>query len=116
MPQDLKTMISRSGGGDLKLVIEKELFDTDVADNSQQFSIPMKQVKEDFLSEKDQTELKLRSGHNERVQLWSMSRKSQLRFALVKGLVENSLFRQLRFIFSESYKCEASENCYEEAF
>ncbi|CAB4297861.1 unnamed protein product [Prunus armeniaca] len=84
MPQDMKNMISRSGGGDLKLVIEKELFDTDVADNNQQFSIPMKQVKEDFLSEKDQTELKLRSGHNERVQLWSMSRKSQLRFALVK--------------------------------
>ncbi|CAL8106871.1 unnamed protein product [Prunus armeniaca] len=84
MPQDMKNMISRSGGGHLKLVIEKELFDTDAADNNQQFSIPMKQVKEDFLSEKDQTELKLRSGHNERVQLWSMSRKSQLRFALVK--------------------------------
>ncbi|PQQ05053.1 hypothetical protein Pyn_00406 [Prunus yedoensis var. nudiflora] len=46
MPQDMKNMISRSGGRDLKLVIEKELFDTDVADDNQHFSIPMKQVKE----------------------------------------------------------------------
>ncbi|CAB4267365.1 unnamed protein product [Prunus armeniaca] len=66
MPQDMKNRISSIGGGDLKLVIEKELFDTDVADNNQRFSIPMKQVKEDFLSEKDQTELKLRDGHNQK--------------------------------------------------
>ncbi|KAK1361384.1 hypothetical protein POM88_045858 [Heracleum sosnowskyi] len=59
--------IQNMGGTDIKLVIEKDLFDSDIAQRENRFSIPLNQVREDaqdFLTEDEKNTLEKRTERN----------------------------------------------------
>ncbi|EXB80468.1 hypothetical protein L484_004375 [Morus notabilis] len=63
MPKELRDLIREKRGYDVKLIIEKELYDTDVKKAQNRLSMPLKQIlSDDFLNQKEKTIL---SGTNE---------------------------------------------------
>ena len=63
LPPEFKDVINTLNGRDELLVIQKTLFKTDITKGNNRFSIPLRQiVREDFLSEQEKEELRVRQG------------------------------------------------------
>lgn len=55
LPAEFKNEIQEMGGTDIKLIIQKNLFSTDTDSGQNRFSIPMKQIREKFLNDKEES-------------------------------------------------------------
>ncbi|XP_017218046.1 uncharacterized protein LOC108195580 [Daucus carota subsp. sativus] len=64
LPVEFKNKIQEIRGTDIKLMIQKYLFSTDMDDNQNRFSIPMKQIREDFLTDEEENILDQRIKNN----------------------------------------------------
>ena len=57
MPIEFKDKITELDGSDVKLVIQKELFPTDLSSHQDRLAIPRGQIKAEFLTEEEQVKL-----------------------------------------------------------
>ncbi|KAJ7960818.1 B3 domain-containing protein family [Quillaja saponaria] len=62
LPVEVRNKIQELGGSELKLVIQKILFSSDLNPNNGRFSIPENQIREDFLTEGERVILDKRQG------------------------------------------------------
>ncbi len=60
LPQEFKDEINAMGGSDVMLVMHKRLYKTDLAENNNRLSMPLRQVRADFLTEGEKVDLKVR--------------------------------------------------------
>lgn len=74
LPTAFKELIEKMEGGEVKLVIQKELTDTDLKPNNGRFSIPRQKTQEkNFLTPSEESLLDVREGKNKRLLGMSMS-------------------------------------------
>ncbi|KAF7815842.1 B3 domain-containing protein [Senna tora] len=65
MPLEMKRKIEEMGGCEIKLLIQKQLFPTDLSPKHNRFSIPIKKISNEFLREEEKKVLETRvSGNN----------------------------------------------------
>ncbi|XP_022760122.1 putative B3 domain-containing protein At3g24850 [Durio zibethinus] len=65
LPERLKKMIKDMGGADEKLIIQKSLFKTDRSRHHNRLSIPMNQIKAEFLTDEEKDVLKESSNNKD---------------------------------------------------
>ncbi|KAJ7950580.1 Protein FAR1-RELATED SEQUENCE 5 [Quillaja saponaria] len=65
LPVEFKKKIEELGGSEIKLVIQKELFGTDLNPNNGRFSIPQTQILAEFLTESEMAFLDQRQRNNQ---------------------------------------------------
>ncbi|KAJ7950568.1 B3 domain-containing protein [Quillaja saponaria] len=65
LPVEFRTKIEELGGSEIKLVIQKELFGTDLNRNNGRFSIPQTQILAGFLTESEMAFLDQRQRNNQ---------------------------------------------------
>ncbi|KAJ7942548.1 B3 domain-containing protein family [Quillaja saponaria] len=65
LPVEFRNKIEELGGSEIKLVIQKELFGTDLNPNNGRFSIPQTQILTEFLTESEKAFLDLRQRNNQ---------------------------------------------------
>lgn len=74
LPTAFKEIIEEMEGGEVKLVIQKELTETDLKPNNGRFSIPRRMIQEkNFLTPSEEALLDVREGKNKRLLGMSMS-------------------------------------------
>ncbi|KAK1402010.1 hypothetical protein POM88_001615 [Heracleum sosnowskyi] len=69
LPVVFKNEIQEMGGSDIKLIIQKYLFSADTEGGQNRFSIPMKQIRENFLTDEEESILDQRFKDNHVVPL-----------------------------------------------
>ncbi|KAH7543339.1 hypothetical protein FEM48_Zijuj02G0173800 [Ziziphus jujuba var. spinosa] len=67
LPTEVKNVIERLGGSDAKLVIEKEVYGTDLHPHHDRISIPKNQVRVEFLNDQERNEIENNDGIRVRV-------------------------------------------------
>jgi hypothetical protein len=94
IPMELKDIIMAKNGRDLKLVIQKKLYPSDLKDSYARLSIPKGQMRAEFLSEEDQMNLQQKEADGVRCK--------GLRVPLIEPCLEESTISLKRWKFGSS--------------